>query len=280
MIGEIIKNGWRSWRNHKVSGIPFFISGIMSSMIFLIAIVSVVHIISPEFFGLAFSGKITEEYIVGLFKRYLENLNVIFLVAVAAILAFIVVDTFLRAWGIKVCSDSLDCRVNLLEGVKYAKQRFVSFFIFNILVSTIVLATLTPLYFIFRGINWANDEEVVIAVVYSLTYGFIWLALVMAIYFILTFVPYAIVLDREGILGGVKRGFRVLSKSLAETVIMWLVVALAGMAVSIPLYPLKFLGTVGEIASFVLTTLLTWLVVTPITTMWWIDLYRRKAPQL
>ncbi len=280
MIWEIVKKGWNSWRNHKVSGIPFFISGVVSSLIFLGTIVSVVYMISPELFELLLSGDISEEYITELLERYAENFNTIVTVAGVAFILFVIVDTFFRTWGIKLCSSSLECKADLSETLRDARSRFLPFLTFNFMVGGIALAGLVPFYYIFRDVNWASSESVAVAVILSITYGFVWLGLVTVILFLTTFAPYAIVVDGRGVFDGIKRGFKVLSNSLAETVIMWLMVGLAGMAAGIPFYPLRFIGAVGEIASTVLTWIVTWLVISPVVTMWWVELYRRKASQL
>ncbi len=280
MIWEIVKEGWNAWKSHKVSGVPFFISGIVSTSIFSGAAILLITLISPELFGVVLSGEFTEEYLDRLIERYMENSDLIVSVALVAMVLFTVSDTFFRAWGIKVCSDSLSCQVSLSACLKYARSRYLPYLTFSLILLGVNLASLLPLYNFLKGVDWSGEEGIVAAVLFFVVYGLLWLGFVLFITFLVTFVPYAIVLDREGVVGGIRRGFKILSRSLMETIIFWLIVALVGTAVGVPFYPLKFLGTAGEIANFALTSVANWLVAMPITTMWWIGLYRRKASQL
>lgn len=281
MIWEIIKKGWNSWRSHKISSVPFFIRGVISTALLIGAVLFVVYTISPEVFEFVQSGNITEEYVTDLILRYKKNIDFILLVAVAALFLYIISDSFFRVWGIKLCSDSLQKpTVSLRESFRYARSRYPPFVVFSLAIQGAIFTGLIPLYYIFRGIVLEDELSAVSAAALLVAYILIWSLLVVVLIFITTFAPYAIVLGGEGVLGGIRKGFRVLSNSLSETVIMWLFVALAGMALNVPFYFLKFLGPVGVTVNHIITPLLSWLVLWPITTMWWIELYRRKTLQL
>ena len=283
MIWEIVKIGWKAWREHKVSGIPFFISGIVSTSVFLLLTLFVVHIISPELPGLILTGAIANvgrEYIAQLFERYLENVDLIFSAILAAILLFVIFDAFFRAWGIKVCSDALKCDVKLVEGLWYAKSRYLPFLVYNLLLQSITFAGAIPLYYVIRGIDKTDIHSVVQSAIAFLVWAIVLMIVTSVILFLFTFVPYAIVLDGESVLTSIKKGYRVLRISITETVIFWLLLVLVGMLTWVPFYPLQLLGFVGFVVSHILSIIAAWLIVAPIVTSWWIELYKRKSKML
>lgn len=280
MIWEIIRAGWEAWRRHKVTGLPFLISGLVSTAIFLSFALFLVFKISPE---LILSGDITEvngEYLTQLFERCLENLDLIFYLLLVGSFLFVIFDTFFRAWGIKVCFDALECKVGLSEGFKYAKSRYFPFLIYRLMVDTVVLAGLVPVYFIVKAIKIGDVNSLVQSAIAFFLWGVVFLCLISVVFFLFTFIPYAIVLDGESVLSGIKKGLRVLRISIAETIVFWLLVILAGMVVGIPFQPLHYFGISGIVMRYAFSAIVGWLTVAPITTAWWVELYKRKSKML
>ncbi|WP_202319596.1 DUF7847 domain-containing protein [Archaeoglobus neptunius] len=283
MIWEIVRKGWYTWKEHKITCIPFFSYGVISSAIFLLLTAFIVYKISPELPELIFTGKIagiSEKYVGNLFTEYMENLDLIFSAIMVGILVYTITETFFKAWWIKVCSDALKCNVRLGDGLKHAKSRYFPFLRFNLLIQSAIFAGAVPLYHILKGVNPNNVHSLV----YSALAFFLWMLLLLGltslIQFLFTFVPYAIVIDGEGTLSGIRRGYRVLRASVSETVIFWLFVVFTATLVGLPFYPLRFFGLKGVLISYALSAVSGWLIVGPITTLWWIELYKRKSKML
>ncbi|WP_290597553.1 MULTISPECIES: hypothetical protein [unclassified Archaeoglobus] len=280
MIWETIRAGWEAWRRHKVTGIPFLISGLVSTAIFLSFALFLVFKISPELVLSGDMAEVNREYFTRLFERYLENLDLIFYLLLVGSFLFIIFDTLFRAWGIKVCFDALECKVGLLEGFKYAKSRYFPFLIYRLTVDIIVLAGLVPVYFIVKAIKIGDINSLVQSAIAFFLWGVVFLCLISVVFFLFTFIPYAIVLDGESVLSGIKKGLQVLRISIAETIVFWLLVILAGMVVGIPFQPLHYFGISGIVVGYALSAIVGWLTVAPITTAWWVELYKRKSKML
>lgn len=92
-----------------------------------------------------------------------------------------------------------------------------------------------------------KDSEMI--VYYGISF-LLWVIVVVlfvaALRFLFVFVPYAIVIDSKGTLVGIKKGVKVLRRNIADTVIMWLLVGLANMAVQISYYVLNLLESGGR----------------------------------
>jgi len=93
---------------------------------------------------------------------------------------------------------------------------------------------------------------------------------------VLTYTPYAIVLDGCGFFEGLKTGFWVLRRSLADTIIAYAIVYLLSSAVYTITFPFRLFGLTGTLMGAGLSMILSWLWVLPFTTFIWIQLYRSK----
>jgi hypothetical protein len=145
----------------------------------------------------------------------------------------------------------------------------------------LVAIVLYPFFNLIKDFILTVEAKNFVAMFYNAMSFVLWAmvsVVVMAIVqFLLTFAPYAIVIDGNGTLTGIKKGFWVLRRNFSDTVIMWLLVGVAGMALQVPLYPFKLLGVWGVVVGTIAVTLIAWILVMPITTCWWVELYRRGS---
>ncbi|WP_456329363.1 DUF7847 domain-containing protein [Archaeoglobus sp.] len=286
MKWEVIRAGWEAWRRHPVTAVPFVLQGLSVIAVLLLIFLGVVYAIMPELPGVILSGKISEkpEEIIGeVFSRIAENIELISLLFILWLMLVTAVTTLFKAWWIKLCDNALECVANLQLAFQHAKSRFFPLFVYELIFAIITAVAFYPIINlaveIFENLETISKETEMI-VYYGISF-LLWTVLlailVATLSFLFTFVPYAIVIDGERTISGIKKGIKVLRRNIADTVIMWLLVGLANMAVQIPYYVLKPLGVWGTITGSIVAVIIGWVVAMPITTCWWVELYKWKS---
>ncbi len=281
MIIEVVKDGAKAWNRHKISCVPFVASGLLSNLVIVLAAVILVAKVSPELPQRIVLGDFDKEYLADVILKFHENIDLVFSTAVASYLLFVILDTFFRAAGIKICYDSLLCEANLFSALKCAKSRFGRLLAYRLAFSSIVIVLSLPAYFVLKGVDFSSKESILSAFFLFASWLIIFSSILALLIFVFTFVPYAIVLDNLGVVEGFKRGYRVLRKSLPETTVIWLLFSLLQFAASyLIFYPLSSFGLVAKVFGYVLSSLTSWLIVMPVSTIWWSSLYARVTSKL
>lgn len=285
MRWEVIRAGWEAWRRHPVTAIPFILQGVSVIAASFLIFLGVVYAIIPELPEIILSGKISEkpEEAIEIFARIAENIELLSLLFILWLLLVTAINTLFKAWWIKLCNDALENVANLQLAFQHAKSRFLPLFVYELIFAIIAAVAFFPIINlaaeIFENLDTISKEtEMIVYYGISFLLWTILLAILVAtLSFLFTFVPYAIVIDGEKTLSGIKKGIKVLRRNIADTVIMWLLVGLAGMAGQAPVHLLKFLGFWGTIIGSTVAVIIGWVVVMPITTCWWVELYKWKS---
>jgi len=213
-----------------------------------------VYAIMPELPGIILSGKISEKpkEVIEIFERIAENIELISLLFILWLVLITAITTFFKAWWIKLCNNALECMANLRSAFQHAKSRFLPLFVYELIFAIITAVAFYPIINlaaeIFENFETIGKETEMI-VYYGISF-LLWTVLLaillVTLSFLFVFVPYAIVIDGEGTISGIKKGIKVLRRNIADTVIMWLLVGLANMAVQIPYYVLKTSWSLGD----------------------------------
>lgn len=288
MESDILRAGWEAWRRNPVTAVPFVLHGLSVIAVSIATLLSAIYAIMPELPAAILSGDFGDEAFKQMFgeflKRCLGNIELLGVTFVFGLVIVAALAALFKAWWIKLCYDALEGKAILSTAFHHAKSLFVPLFKFELILTLLIGIAFIPLINLgldfFRNIHMLTKE----AALYYVISFMIWSAFLgifaIAIQFLFTFVPYAIVIDLKGTLSGIRRRVMVLRHNLVDTIIMWLLVGLAGMALQVAAYPFRFFGFWGTLAGTLVAVILGWVAVMPITTCWWVELYRRRSKTL
>ena len=274
MIGEILREGFKVWRGNVAAGIPFFL-GMLSNYVILVLFLLLILGMLDSALNLA-PGDVSQEYINGIMREVASRWKLLALVGAAAFLIAFSINCFFMAAGIRLCFDAIESRFSLGRAFSYARTKFLSFLAANLVVFAIVMGGFLAIVLlpVIPLVKFPLSDERIMAiglmVILSMLIAIIYLAIVV---FVFTFVPYAIIVDNLKAFEGIKKAVRTLRRGIGETIGMWAIVSVLYILYTLPFYPLKALGDVGELTSTILIGLLGSFVVAPLTSMWWILLY-------
>lgn len=275
-FGEIIKDGYKTWKNNLILCIPFILGGLLSAiMAGIILVITFLSLFWP-LIKTVFSNPssiASSEFLSQLYSIITSNL--ISIIAVFVIIAIIVglIFSFFYSGAIGMAKEALlTGKTNLSHMMDYGKRKYLNYFFASIIVGLIFLI---GVLFLIPGILSVSSEigssgfefsSQNINAYFPLIIGFLIMIpymVIMSIIFAL--VSYAVVIDDLSAIEGVKKGFRVFWHNKLSVFIIWLIVGV-----------ISFLfGLIGiiPIIGGILSLIVTFLIVVPLTTIWWSKFY-------
>jgi len=275
-FGEIIKGGYKTWKNNFILCIPFILGGFLSAIVAgIIMVITFLSLFWP-LIETVFTNPASissSDFFSQLYSIITSNL--ISIITVFIIIAIIVglIYSFFYSGAIGMAKEALlTGKTNLSHMMDYGKRKYLDYFFASIIVGLIALI---GVLFIIPGILSISSEisssgfdfssqninayfPMIIGLLIMIPY-----MIIMSIIFAL--VSYAVVIDDLSAIEGVKKGFRVFRHNKLNVFLIWLIVGV-----------ISFLfGLIGliPIIGGTLSLIVTFLIVTPLTTIWWSKFY-------
>jgi len=275
-FGEIIKGGYKTWKNNLILCVPFILGGLISAIVAGIIMVITFLALFWPLIEKVFSNPISissSEFLSQLYSIITSNF--ISIIAVFVITAIIVglIFSFFYSGAIGMAKEALlTGKTNLSHMMDYGKRKYLNFFFANIIVGLIfligVLFLIPGILSIISEIGSSGFEfsSQNINAYFPLIIGFLIMIpymIIMSIIFAL--VSYAVVIDDLSAIEGVKKAFRVAWHNKIRVFLMCLIVLVIGFIFGL----IGLIPFIGGILSFIVTLL----IVTPLTTIWWSKFY-------
>ncbi|HOO53646.1 MAG TPA: hypothetical protein PLM24_01305 [Methanothrix sp.] len=280
-IGTLIRKGFETWKRNLNLAVPFVL---MIVAIMLLAVVMAVILMYPLLTAspdvLSTAGDFEDpEQLMELLSS-MTNVGLLAAVGLLGILAIFLAGSFFTAGAIGMAKEANDTGKTTLK-IMWASGRhhFLSLFLAEALMTIVVFAGFVLLTLPFLSdlgtlFESSNPEfgPLVLWIILIIAYGL--LASIL-----LAMVPYALVVEGLGPIGAIKAGIGFFLKNKMDVFLIWLVV----MAVSVAI---QFLGVPfsgSETASAIFSTLsgvVSVLVISPLTTVWWTRLYMTRAGKI
>jgi len=275
-FGEIIKGGYKTWKDNIILCVPFILGGLLSAIIAgIIMVITFLSLFWP-LIKTVFSNPssiASSEFLSQLYSIITSNL--ISIIAVIIITAIIVglIFSFFYSGAIGMAKEVLlTGKTNLSHMMDYGKRKYLDFFFSSVIVGLILLI---GVLFLIPGLLSASTEIINsgfdisgqnINAYFPLIIGFlIMIPYVIIISIIFALVSYTVVIDDLSAIEGVKKGFRVFWNNKLSVFLVWLIVGV-----------ISFLfGLIGAIPIIggILSLIVTFLIVTPLTIIWWSKFY-------
>jgi len=275
-FGEIIKGGYKTWKDNLVLCIPFILGAILSAIVAgIIMLITFFSMFWPLIETLISdpTSISSTEFLSGLYTTVTSNL--ISVIAVFAIISIIVglIYSFFYAGAIGMAKEAIQTgKTNLSHMMDYGKRKYLNYFFANIILGLIMLVG-----FLFLipgilslsseiGISGFESSNLTFSSFIPLIIGFVIMVpyiLIMSIIFAL--VGYAVVIDDLPAIEGVKKALSVFWQNKLNLFLVWLIVMV-----------LTFLfGLIGVIPTIggILSVIVTFLIVSPLTVIWWSKFY-------
>ena len=275
-FGETLRGGFNTWKNNIILCIPFILGGILSAItavvIIAIAFLSLFWPLIKMFFSNPSS--ITSSEFLSQLHSIISS-NLVSIIAVFIITGIIIglISSFFYSGAIGMAKEAiLTGKTNLSHMIDYGKRKYLSYFCASIIVGLIFIIGVLFLIpgilsisseigssgFEFSSQNFSTFIPLVIGFLFMVPY-----MIIMSI--VVSLVTYSVVIDDLSTVEGVKKGFRVFWNNKINVFLIWLIVVIVGI----------IFGLIGliPIIGGILSLILSFIIVTPLTTIWWSKLY-------
>lgn len=275
-FGEIIKDGYKTWKNNLILCIPFILGGLLSAiMAGIIMVITFLSLFWPLIETVISnpSSISSSEFLSQLYSIITANLISITAVFIITGIIIGLISSFFYSGAIGMAKEALlTGKTNLSHMIDYGKRKYLNYFFASIIVGLIFLI---GVLFLIPGILSVSSEigssrfefsSQNINAYFPLIIGFLIMIpymVIMSIIFAL--VSYAVVIDDLAAIEGVKKAFRVFWHNKISVFLIWLIV----LVISILFGLIGLIPIIGGILSLIVT----FLIVTPLTTIWWSKFY-------
>lgn len=280
-IGTLIRRGFETWRGNLNLAVPFVL---MIVAIMLLAVAMVFAVMyplitsSPELFSTAGDIEDPEELMELL--QGAGNLGLAAAIILIAILAMALSGSFFTAGAIGMAKEAtLSGKTTLKDMWSSGKKHFLSLFLVEIVMMVVVLIGVLILTVPFIADLMGAFETTVPE------FGplLLWIALLIAfsllVSIILSMVPYALVVEGLGPVAAIKAGIGFFRSNKMDVFLIWLVVMAVSVAIQFLAAP--FSGSEAASAAFSsLSGIVSVLIISPLTTVWWTRLYMTRAGKM
>jgi len=203
--------------------------------------------------------------------------NIVFITAVIVILILLVglIMSFFTAGAIGMAKEAiLTGSTNFSHMMTYGKKKFLSYFGASIIIGLVMLVgflfAIPGLINLFANIESLSStpttQEIFVIMGPFISGIFLMIIYVLPMSIILALVPYAVVVDDLKAIDGFLKGVKVFWRyNKINVFLLWLIVLI----VSIILSLFSMIPYLGSIIVFILS----FFVITPLTTIWWTKLY-------
>jgi len=278
-LGNILSNGFETWKKNLSICLPFVFSLILTSLVALILIggallVTVGPLLPSLMPHIANSGEIPLEVVQQLQPLLLQNMGIIIAAVIITIILVLLISVFFTAGAIGMAKEATEKgRTSLSDMTDYGRRKFLSLLFANIIVGLIVLAGVV---FLIPGVLYLlptiNTSQTPFDVTNMAAFALLFLGfMLMLIYMLIVSImfalpPYAVVIGDLRAVDGVKTGFKFFMKHKVDVFLLWLVVGVIAVVASIILSNIPFIGQLISMAVSVI-------VIQPLSVIWWSRLY-------
>jgi hypothetical protein len=280
-IGTLIGKGFETWKRNLNLAVPFVL---MIVAIMLLAVVmtflAFYPLITASPDALSIAGDVQDpEQLMDLLSS-VTNVGLMATVVLLGILAMFLAGSFFTAGAIGMAKEATDRgRATLKEMVASGRRHFLSLFLAEVLMMVVVFAgsALISLPFLsdLGAILESSNPEfgpLILWIILLIAYG-------LLISVLLAMIPYALVVEGLGPIGAIKAGIGFFLKNKMDVFLIWLVVM--AVSVAIQFLGVPFSGSEAASAIFSMVTgVVSVLVISPLTTVWWTRLYMTRAGKI
>lgn len=276
-IGQLIGEGFSTWRNNLNLCIPLLLSAIFS-------VLSVAPLIAVIIATIGITNMESSSY-EQLVSIIMDSLPAMVLAFIAAILLMTVVGAFFEAGAIGMASQATENGRSQIGSMWSSGRRNLGNMFFMSLLAGLI--TIAGVVFLLPGIlmlphsitieNISSEPQAI----GTLALGFILLiiyALVLSM--VLAIAPYALVIDNLGPIDAIRASIRFFAYNKFDVFVLWIVI----LAISIGLQMIGGSVTVGSDYAAqplsLITGLFDLLVLAPLSAVWWTRLYMSRTGKM
>ncbi len=269
-LGNILGEGFKTWRQNLVICLPFVFSFILNFLVMVsIIIATALIVVIPS---LSYSLPPPDGQTTQVLHQIMQHIQFVIAAVVIAIIVDLLINAFFRAGAIGMAREAIEGgSTRLSDMIWYGRRKYISLFFADILVGLIAspgLLFLVPgvLYLLPYVRMHASLSEMAPALVIS-GLGFMAMViylLIVSIMLILT--PYAVVIDDLGAIAGVKRGFKAFMSQKMDVFLLWLIIIALSCIIS---FGMAFVPYIGWLISMIVSVA----VLQPLAAVWWCRLY-------
>lgn len=251
-FSQIIRNGWRIWKENLILCAPFIIR-----IVILIALILPLSIAFIFIYGVGSGSSNTSES---------SNSTTLFILAIIYIISLGLIYSFFQAGAIEMSKEAIEKGTTHLDLMWSAgKKKCIDMFFSYLLIFLIVLivAIIAGLLF-FPGMNAPKLDG-----------PLFWLELMIVFVILLlvtlgtALIPYALVIDDLGPVEAVKASIGFFRANPLDIFSIFIAIFLVSLIVGIVSLPLSILPIVGSLVS----TFISQVVIASLSTLWFTRLY-------
>ncbi|MBN2014375.1 MAG: hypothetical protein JW778_04275 [Candidatus Altiarchaeota archaeon] len=270
-IEDIIKAGYRTWRDNIILGIPFLLSGIINVVIIVALVFFLIFVVGYS--AMSPNG----------FNMSTPMLLVMGLATTAAIFLMLLVGSFFEAGAIGMAKKAIRTgSTSFNDMLAYGGKKFLSLFFASILISLIVFFVIVLLLIPVVAAFISGLINV------GLSLSVLSLALLMlfdtALSIILIPVSYTIIVSDLGAIEGIRRGCRFFMKNKLSVLfllfvtkgVMWACGLIINLITSL-IGVIPIIGAVINWGVYLLYAISIVMVLVPVFTVWWTRLYMDRT---
>lgn len=269
-IGELLGEGFRTWRRNLNLCAPFLISMAFMVLAMIPPFIGLVYILGSDFS--------TSAELVARIER--SPLGLALIVALFVLLVT-VVNSFFASGAIAMAREATD-KGKTSIGTMWSggRRHFLSMLLVSIMMGCLMLAGLILLLPGLYLLPWPPSLEDPRALSLLLAGALLFILYALALSLLLAVAPYALVVDGLGPVQALKVGLDFFMKNKFDVFMVWIVV----IAISLGL---QMLGGTAAAESVSLNALISGLtglinlvILAPLSTVWWTRLYMSRSGKL
>ena len=274
--GEMVKSGYKTWKNNLILCIPVIFGALLSAIIAgIILVISFLSLFWPLIETIISdpTTMASSEFFSQLYSIVTSNLisigAVIFIIVIIVGLIF----SFFYSGAVGMAKEAiLNGKTNLSHMWDYGKKKYLDYFIASIIIGLIALI---GVLFIIPGFLSVSSEIGISGFNFSshnfnayipLIIGFVIMILYMLILSIIfALVSYSIVIDDLSAIEGIKKAVRIFMQNKSSVFVIWLIIVVINF----------IFGLIGQIPIIggILSIIVSFIVVIPITMIWMSKFY-------
>ena len=280
-IGTIINKGFKTWVRNLNICVPFILNSIVGGALFFFFFSVIgIMLLGPELASGVDISLLPPEELLGIMAdAVLENAGTFVLVTLLFYLLVTLVQAFFTAGAIGMAKRAVETGDTVVSDMVAAgKRNAFRLFLVSVVMGLLALAGIV---FVVPGALAVGDlsyfldnPEASLRGAGLLSLGIlVWVLYILILNISLALVGYALVVDELDPIEAISMGLRVFMRNKLDVIILWVLSLSLSFFVS---YIQEFIGSDSSFV-FILTTLISLIVIAPLTAVWWTRLYLTKT---
>lgn len=275
-IGALIGRGFRTWRENLNLCLPLLLNFILS----MVVIIPVMTAFAGSLAPLEKLNSTSVENVQDLLPALEDVLPALILAFMLLILLLSLISAFFTAGAIGMAKQALETGKATTGAMWSAgREHFTKMFLTSILMGIITMAGMV---FLLPGIvllpRPLQPEPQAIGV---LLIGLVLLIIyALAVSLVLALAPYALVIESLGPIEAIRASVRVFSYNKFDVLVLWLVIVALSLGLQMAGGAVSAGNAIGFQPLSVVTGLVSLLVLSPLSTVWWTRLYMDRTGRL